>query len=119
PGDHRLYNSSDGREAVVVETVRLDDFFHGKEAAIDLIKMDIQGAEMAALEGMADTLRRVARLTLITEFWPDGLKNSGFSPEEFLRTLTRHEFRLYVLDVGQGFYKKSTQSGLWKHAAPR
>jgi FkbM family methyltransferase len=96
--DHRLFDSSDGRESVAVETTSLDDFFKDKGLLIHVIKMDIQGAEMAALEGMADTIKRHHDLTLITEFWPDGMKAFGFSPTEFLSTLIGHGFHLYVLN---------------------
>jgi FkbM family methyltransferase len=98
PGDHRLFDSFDGRESVAVETTSLDDFFKDKSQFIHVIKMDIQGAEMAALEGMADTIKRHHDLTLITEFWPDGMNAFGFSPTEFLSTLVGHGFRLYILN---------------------
>ncbi len=98
PGDHRLFDSFDGRESVAVETTSLDDFFKDKSHFIHVIKMDIQGAEMAALEGMADTIKRHHDLTLITEFWPDGMKAFGFSPTEFLSTLIGHGFHLYILN---------------------
>jgi len=97
-GDHRLFDSFDGRESVVVETTSLDDFFKDKGHFIHVIKMDIQGAEMAALEGMADSINRHHDLTLITEFWPDGMKAFGFSPTEFLDTLIGHGFHLYILN---------------------
>ena len=96
PGDHRLFDSFDGRESVAVETTSLDDFFKDKGPFIHVIKMDIQGAEMAALEGMANTIKRHHDLTLITEFWPDGMKAFGFSPTEFLSTLIGHGFHLYI-----------------------
>jgi len=98
PGDHRLFDSSDGRVSVAVETTSLDDFFQDKGQIVHIIKMDIQGAEMAALEGMTDIIKRHHDLTLITEFWPDGMKAFGFSPTEFLSTLIGHGFHLYLLN---------------------
>jgi len=44
-GDHRIYNSHDGRKFIEVEAIRLDDYFKNYNGAIDFIKMDIQGAE--------------------------------------------------------------------------
>lgn len=95
-GDHRLYNSFDGRESVAVDTTRLDDFFKDGNYRIDLIKMDIQGAEMAALEGMEKVLKKNDDLVLITEFWPAGMEGFGFSPIKFLTTLVRNGFRLHI-----------------------
>jgi FkbM family methyltransferase len=97
-GDHRLYDSFDGRNSVRVESTTLDDFFKDKDCPIHIIKMDIQGAEMAALQGMANTIKRNPDLTIITEFWPDGMKKFGFSPTEFLSTLIGHGFRLHILN---------------------
>jgi FkbM family methyltransferase len=53
-GDHRLYSPQDvknvKRKTLEVDVVALDDFFISHR--IDLIKMDIQGAEGLALSGM-------------------------------------------------------------------
>jgi len=97
PGDHRLYDSNDGRDSIVVETVRLDDFFKDKDSPIHSIKMDIQGAEMAALEGMGDIIKRKDELIILTEFWPEGMRRCGFSPIEFLNTLVAKGFHLHIV----------------------
>jgi len=44
-GDHRIYNSHDGRQSIEIEAIRLDDYFKNYNGAVDFIKMDIQGAE--------------------------------------------------------------------------
>src|SRR5258708_4633510 len=46
-GDHRLYDSKDGRPHIEIETVELDRFFHNYGGSFDFIKFDIQGAEWA------------------------------------------------------------------------
>jgi len=97
PGDHRLYDSNDGRDSIVVETVRLDDFFKDKDSPIHSIKMDIQGGEMAALEGMGDIIKRNDDLIILTEFWPEGMRKCGFSPIEFLNTLVAKGFHLHIV----------------------
>jgi FkbM family methyltransferase len=97
PGDHRLYDSNDGRESIVVETVRLDDFFRDNDSPIHFIKMDIQGTEMAALEGMGDIIKRNDDLVILTEFWPEGMRKCGFSPIQFLNTLAGQGFRLHIV----------------------
>lgn len=63
---------------------------------IDVVKMDIEGAEAKALAGMRALLRR-HRPVLLTEFSPDLLRiSSGVEPEAYLAALAE-EHRLYVL----------------------
>ena len=93
-GDHRLYNSKDGRKSITVQTVALDKFFLNRDKAVQFIKMDIQGAEMAALEGMKGLVRKNRFLKLVTEFWPGGLKRFGSDPAKYLKTLQSMGFKI-------------------------
>lgn len=92
-GDHRIidmiaYTKDEkmGKKKVEVETTTLDSEIPLNEK-IDLIKMDIQGAEMLALKGMKELIKKNLKITLLTEFWPFGIKKSGNSPKEFIDTL--------------------------------
>jgi FkbM family methyltransferase len=97
-GDHRIYDSRDGRPAIPTEAVSLDDYFAHFTGVINFIKMDIQGAEMGALEGMTSLLAGNKPLNMISEFWPHGLKSFGAEPEHYLQLLQTHGFDLYELD---------------------
>jgi FkbM family methyltransferase len=69
-----------------VRTVALDDALAGVPR-IDVIKMDIEGAEGLALAGMRRLLRR-HRPVLFTEFSPDLLlASSGIEPRAYLEAL--------------------------------
>lgn len=96
-GDHRIYDSGDNRYAIPIKTVRLDTFFLSYKKPIALIKMDIQGTELAALEGMASLLRRNPGVTIATEFWPFGLKTFGAEPLDYLATLQHLGFTLQII----------------------
>jgi FkbM family methyltransferase len=96
-GDHRIYDSADGRPSVPIETVDLDSFF-GRRRRLDFIKFDIQGAEWAALHGMTGLLRRHDRLKMITEFWPFGLSKYGVSAADYLAFLLGQGFQLFDID---------------------
>ena len=88
-GDNRLVDPGSGGSAVDVRTVRLDD------AAVvmppvDVVKLDLQGSEAAALRGMELLLRASPNVLVTTEFWPAGLLRAGADPVgllEYLRTL--------------------------------
>jgi hypothetical protein len=97
PGDHRIFASLGERASVQVPVTTLDEFLGAEFPPVDLIKMDIQGAEMAALRGMRETIMKSKELVLVTEFWPEGMKRFGFSPAAFLHQLTEHRFRLHII----------------------
>jgi len=95
---HRIYGAQDGRNSIEVEVTTLDDFFKDKDCKIDLVKMDIEGAEMRALEGIEKIIKQTKDLAIITEFYPKLLELSGFLPKRFLEKLTEYGFKLYLID---------------------
>ena len=99
-GGHTIY-SAGSRESVAVDAVRLDEYFASASSRVDFVKMDIQGAEGAALEGMMPLLRQNGRVKILTEFWPEGLRKSGTGPERFLGLLAAGGFSLYDLKAGR------------------
>jgi len=83
-GDHRLYRSHDEeRTSVTVRTVALDAFSLIL-APIDFVKIDVQGAEQAAVHGMEQLLAGSAEATIALEFWPFGMQRFGSDAREAL-----------------------------------
>jgi FkbM family methyltransferase len=79
-----------------VPAVKLDTLLRD-EPRIDLVKMDIEGAEGLALAGMQQLLTR-HRPIIFTEFSPNALQvRSGLTPEEFLNRLRDIGYDLHVL----------------------
>ena len=68
-----------------VETKRVDDCLSdaGIEQ-VDLVKMDIEGAEIGALRGMSQTIARSPTLALVMEYNPQALAGFGHQPVEAL-----------------------------------
>jgi FkbM family methyltransferase len=97
-GDHRIYDSKDGRKFIKIETVRVDDYFKDFSRGIDFVKMDIQGAEPLAVEGMVGLLNRKGTLKIVSEYWPIGIKRCGKDHEEYLRLLMSYGFTLYHIN---------------------
>lgn len=82
-----------------VEAVALDTFLQD-ESKIDLIKMDIEGAEGLALNGMKQLLQR-HHPVILSEFSPDALRAlSGISPEDYLNGLRALGYELRVISNG-------------------
>jgi FkbM family methyltransferase len=88
--------SSSPTEVLQVETATLDNFFVGKQIAPNLIKMDVEGAEPLALEGMESLIRRTDDLVLITEFNPVFLDSDA--AESFTAKLSTLGFQLAIID---------------------
>lgn len=97
-GMHRLASSGDDGRSIAIETVTLDQYLKDREKRVDIIKMDVEGAEMLVWEGMAGILKKSHSLVIITEFSPVMLRRAGSSPEEYLRQLFGHGFRLFHID---------------------
>jgi FkbM family methyltransferase len=89
-------------KSITVETVTLDEFFeHEGWPAIDVIKIDIQGAEKVALEGIKKMSARNPDLKLIIEFSPATLTDAGVSVQEFFDKLLELGFQKFsVLQNG-------------------
>ncbi len=102
-GRHNIYDHyGEKKRYVIVDSITLDEFFRGQDISIDFIKMDIEGAEMVALQGMENLIRKTRNLKLVTEFNPNFLTGAGYSPEAFLRNLTEHGFKLHDLNEETG-----------------
>jgi FkbM family methyltransferase len=75
--DHRSYATElDTRCAVQIGMVALDDYFKPGER-VDLLKLDIQGYELHALQGAKRIISENQEIKLLLEFWPYGLKQAG------------------------------------------
>ena len=81
------------KESIVVETVSLDIYFAGLGwPRLDVMKMDIDGAESLALEGMVELAHHNPHLKLIVEFCPEAIRAAGGTPEAFFRVLRKVGF---------------------------
>jgi len=99
-GNHSFSKSNISEKAKFTEvrTIALDDFFENtiKDTKIDFIKMDIQGAEGLAIEGMKNILRN-NNVKIFMEFWLKGLKNCGTDPMKLLKDLQECGFRIRMI----------------------
>ena len=88
-------------ETVVVETTTLDAFLAAEGwPRVHLIKMDIEGAEKAALEGMKQLAIRNLAFKLIIEFAPLVQAAAEVTSEELFAALSALGFRKFSAIVG-------------------
>jgi FkbM family methyltransferase len=69
---------------VEVQAVAIDGLGLG---SVGFIKMDVEGAESLALQGMRETIGRSKGLHLLMEFNPPALQAAGVPPESFLELI--------------------------------
>lgn len=62
------------------------------------IKMDLEGGEPMALEGMKSTINKAKSLKLIIELNPPALENAGVSPITFIDQLNNLGFNIFFAD---------------------
>jgi len=99
-GDHRLYDPGNfkSQSRIDIPLTTLDDFLTEKDFnRVDLVKMDIQGAEGLVLKGMKNTLRKNKNIKLFLEFWPLGLLKSGANPRLLLKELEELGFKIFKI----------------------
>lgn len=98
PADARIYQSDKCLDYVEVTTTRLDEHFLGFDGQIDFIKMDVQGAEGAVIQGMPFLLKKNKDIQILTEFSPSLLSRSDIEPIEFLKELVNYGFSFFDLN---------------------
>ena len=95
-GAHKIHNSNKKMNSIEVDSVKLDSFFKNKKQKINFIKMDIEGAEGKAIQGMQNLIKTNKNLKIILEFTPVSLRECGVGPEELFKMLK--EFKSYNID---------------------
>jgi len=65
--DHSIV-ITENRDYIEVETITLDEFCEENNIFPDVVKMDIEGAELLALRGMRKTIKKCDNLKMFVEF---------------------------------------------------
>ncbi len=87
-GDNRADWHNESAEDIAVDCCTLDDFVTDKPR---LIKIDTQGSDHRVLWGARKLIAKHSPY-IITEWWPEGLRNAGEDPCFILR---------FLLDIGR------------------
>jgi len=111
-GHASLFANMNTEGKAAIETITLDKFFAIEGwPSVDLIKMDIEGAERFALEGMSILSQRNPRLKLIMEFSVQLAQQAGYSRNELAWILSKLNFRKgYWIEGGM---KEFIVEGAW------
>lgn len=103
-GRNSVYRHGLPEQGIIeVETTTLDAFFEAKSwPKIDLIKMDVEGAEQDVLNGMVQLLDKTENLKMIMEFNPALLQSAGVDPLQFLAGPVKSGFKIYAINESSG-----------------
>lgn len=111
-GDHQVYPTN-GRKSIDIKCVSLDSYF-GKTEQVDVIKMDVQGAEGAAFEGMKRVLQDNPKIVVVWELSPAQLESFGKSAETVLGFLSDLGFSSTIIDDVTGVKEEVSDEVLLK-----
>ena len=99
-GEHSLVVKRHYAGIQFVPIVCLDGCF--QSTSIDLIKTDTEGNDFKVLLGAKQLLKRNPALSLITEFWPEGIVKSGYVPNVFWEYLRCYFRNISIIDEIDG-----------------
>ncbi len=91
-GSHTLYNEFTDKKPIKVEVTTIDKFFEDYKGKINFIKMDIEGSEYRALEGMSDLIIK-NNVKLIIEYATSRIIENGNTPNEFMSLIKSLGFK--------------------------
>jgi FkbM family methyltransferase len=88
-----------GAESVMVTTLDAYAETHLPGRRVDFIKIDVQGAESAVLEGAGAILAR-DHPSVLVEFWPHGIRAMGADPMRLVERMLALGYGLAVIERG-------------------
>lgn len=106
PGDHQVHQ--DGGETLV-PCVRLDEELGGMH--VDVAKIDAQGTDHEVVAGMFGLMRRNSAITMLAEFWLEGMEQRGVEPSEVLSGYRSAGYRVGLLREN-GLAREATDSDI-------
>ena len=96
-GDHRVFLRSGATDVSQVQTVAIDELI-AADRRIDVVKIDTQGTDHIAIEGMRNTIAR-CHPVVVVEFWPPGIDEFGDNPTSVLAFYRNLGYGITILEA--------------------
>lgn len=98
-GDHQLHADDPGRRSVTVELLNGSDYLASKTDAVDLLKIDVQGAELQVMKGLMPLIKSLAKCPeILIELTPFSLQRAGASGRELIELLSELPMNFQIVD---------------------
>lgn len=103
-GHHSLHPLDDSAfsvaEPIDVPVVRIDDVIDGRP--VDLVKIDVEGAELDAIAGAESTIQNNPDIAVIVEFGISHLRRTGITTATWLKAFEDFGLRYEAIDPTTG-----------------
>ena len=100
----------DGRD-VTVQVSRLDDII-GSDQRLDVVKIDVEGAELDVLAGMDRLLSENPDLAIVAEYGPSHLARIGLTPKSWFDAFKKAGFQAYAIEEPTGVCRRVSPADL-------
>ncbi len=90
-----------GSQKIDVQVVRLDDAI-SQTGQLNVVKIDVEGAELDVLAGMSGHIDANPAMAIIAEFGPSHLERLGVSPETWWSAFAAYGFRAFAISEPTG-----------------
>ena len=100
-GHNSLYPLPGVETTVEVEVVQLDNELPPGQR-IDVAKIDVEGAELDVMDGMARVVEENPGILIIAEYGPSHLARTGVTPKDWLSAFSSHGLQGYIIEEPSG-----------------
>jgi FkbM family methyltransferase len=100
-GHNTFFPDNADDQTIEVKTVSLDHHLSHLEH-IDVVKIDVEGAEQWVLKGMKRIILNNPEIKIIMEFAPVHIKRSGSDPSDFIREIRDMGLDIQLIDEETG-----------------
>lgn len=98
-GDHQVFATAAQRRCLPISLLNGSNWFAGKIARIDMLKVDVQGAEYDVMTGLMPLLRSLPRVPrILLELTPLSLRQAGSSGRQLVELLAELGQPLWIVD---------------------
>jgi FkbM family methyltransferase len=99
--NNSIFNREEDGSKTKLRSVCLDTHLSHLDQ-IDVVKIDVEGAEPLALHGMKKIIASNPRIKIIMEFAPSNLKRGGSNPVEFIKMIRAMGLDIHAIDEISG-----------------
>ncbi len=102
-GDHRVLTdafreSRPGSRSIKVPLIAIDGYLEPEPMAnVRLVKIDVQGYELAVCRGMSKTLEASPDCVVALEYMPDAMTDLGYNPADLLQFFKDRGFQSHTI----------------------